>query len=186
MTQKNETVVLSSDDLITERNIKLLHAIPILKCNEKGENLHMKEVDKIYEKLSSMSKFKNKLAVRVEHVDVAHKNKNDNYYLVDGIQGFEELIECHDIKNGGDFGFCDGTLISAIYGQTYEYEGVFDFVKDIFYVNPTLTLCESGTITKEFYEELHKVTVTGEMHKLNKMISTMSKSMCKTNSERNR
>ena len=76
LTQKNETVVLSSDDLITERNIKLLHAIPILKCNEKDENLHMKEVDKIYEKLSSMSKFKNKLAVRVEHVDVAHKNKN--------------------------------------------------------------------------------------------------------------
>lgn len=186
MTQKNEVVVPSNNDIITDRKMKLLHAIPILKCNEKDENLHMKEVDKIYEKLSSMSIFKNKLAVRVEHVDIAHKNKSDNYYLVDGIQGLEELIECHDIKNGGDFGFCEGTLISAIYGQTYEYKGVVDFIQDIFYVNPTLTLCESGTITKEFYEELHKVTVTGEMRKLNKMISTLSKSRCKTSSERNR
>lgn len=181
-----ELVEPSSDDLITERKMQLLHIKPILECDENSEEHHMKEVERIYEKLAKMKVFENKLAVRVEHADIAHQERDNNYYLVDGIEGLEELIECHDLKNGGDFGFDNGTLIMAIYGQGYDYRGVYDLVKEILYVNPTLTRCESGSITKEFYEDLHKLTVTGEMRKLNKMISDMSKTDNKIRSSRSR
>lgn len=181
----NELVEPSSDDLITERNMQLLHAAPILKCDENSEEFHMKEINNIYEKLSNMKVFENKLAVRVEHADIAHNVKSDSYYLVNGIEELEELIQCHDLKNGGDFGFDNGTLILATYGQGYEYRGVSDLVKEIFYINPTLARYESGTITKEFYEDLHKLTVSAEMRKLSKMITNMRKAG-KTRSDRNR
>lgn len=178
-------LVASSSDLITERNMQLLHAVPILKCDENSEEFHMKEINNIYEKLSNMKVFENKLAVRVEHADIAHNVKSDSYYLVNGIEELEELIQGHDLKNGGDFGFDNGTLILATYGQGYEYRGVSDLVKEIFYINPTLARYESGTITKEFYEDLHKITVSAEMRKLSKMITNMRK-LGKARSDRNR
>lgn len=165
----------SSFDLITDNDMKLLHSKPKLFCNEHDEELHEKEILMILEKLSTMKIFENKLAIRSCYADVAHLNKAESYYLVDGLEGMEELIECFDIKNGCDFGFDEGTLVIAVYGQGYEYRGVDDLIKKILYVNPVITYCEARTITQEFYEDLHKITVSAEMKKLDKMISSLER-----------
>ena len=105
----------------------LLNTKSILQCDEEETELHFKEIEALFEKLSNDHQLYN---VEITYLD-PYQQENKSTKIVQMIMSeIEDFIQNFDIKNGADIYNDQKNIVIKLYGQTYQYKN-----KD--YINTT-------------------------------------------------
>lgn len=97
----------------------LLNTKSILHCNEEETEIHFKEIENIFEKISNDENLYN---VKVSYLDpYQQKTKKIKIHQMK-MSEIENFIQNFDIKNGADIYNDQKNLVFVLYGQTYRYE----------------------------------------------------------------
>ena len=105
----------------------LLNKKSILQCDEEETELHFKEIEALFEKLSNDHQLYN---VEVTYLDPYQKEHKPTKIVKMPMAEIEDFIQNFDIKNGADIYNDQKNIVIKLYGQTYQYKG-----KD--YINTT-------------------------------------------------
>lgn len=105
----------------------LLNTKSILDCDEEETEIHFKEIETLFEKLSNDHQLYN---VEVTYLDPYQKEHKPTKNVQITMSEIEDFIQNFDIKNGADIYNDQKNLVFVLYGQTYNYEN-----KD--YINTT-------------------------------------------------
>ena len=97
----------------------LLNTKPILDCNEEETEIHFKEIESIFEKLSTDDNF---CIVEVSYLDPYQQKTKEIKVHQMKMSEIEDFIQNFDIKNGADVHNDQKNLVFVLYGQTYNYE----------------------------------------------------------------
>lgn len=104
-----------------------LNTKSILQSNEEETELHFKEIEDLFEKLSTDNNLYN---VEVTYLDPYQKEHKPTKNVQMTMSEIEDFIQNFDIKNGADIYNDQKNIVIKLYGQTYQYKG-----KD--YINTT-------------------------------------------------
>ena len=105
----------------------LLNTKSILDCNEEETEIHFKEIESIFEKLSTDDNF---CIVEVSYLDPIQIIDKCRRLIKMKLSEIENFIQDFDIKNGADIYNDQKNIVIKLYGQTYQY-------KDKNYINTT-------------------------------------------------
>lgn len=105
----------------------LLNTKSILDCNEEETEIHFKEIEALFEKLSTDNNIYN---VEVNYLDPYQKEHKPTKIVQMKMSELEDFIQNFDIKNGADIYNDQKNIVIKLYGQTYQY-------KDKNYINTT-------------------------------------------------
>ena len=105
----------------------LLNTKSILDCDEEETELHFKEIEALFEKLSTYNNLYN---VEVTYLDPYQKEHKPTKIVQMTMSELEDFIQNFDIKNGADIYNNKKNIVIKLYGQTYQY-------KDKDYINTT-------------------------------------------------
>lgn len=97
----------------------LLNTKPILDCNEEETEVHFKEIESIFEKLSTDDDF---CIVEVSYSDPIQIIDKCRRIIKIKLSEIEEFIQDFDIKNGADIYNDQNNLVFVLYGQNYNYD----------------------------------------------------------------
>lgn len=97
-----------------------LNTKSILQCDEEETELHFKEIEALFEKLSTNNKLYN---VEVTHLDPYQKEHKPTKNVQMAMSEIEDFIQNFDIKNGADIYNDQKNIVIRLYGQTYQYKG---------------------------------------------------------------
>lgn len=98
----------------------LLNTKSILQCDEEETELHFKEIEVLFEKLSTDNNIYN---VEVTYLDPYQKEHKPTKIVQMKISELEDFIQNFDIKNGADIYNDQKNIVIKLYGQTYQYKG---------------------------------------------------------------
>ena len=98
----------------------LLNTKSILQCNEKETEIHFKEIESIFEKLSTDDNF---CIVEVSYLDPIQIIDKCRRLIKMKLSEIENFIQDFDIKNGADIYNDQKNLVFVLYGQNYNYDG---------------------------------------------------------------
>ena len=97
----------------------LLNTKSIIDCDEEETEIHFKEIETLFEKISNDENLYN---VKVSYLDpYQQKTKEIKVHQIP-ISEIEDFIQNFDIKNGADIYNDQKNLVFVLYGQTYRYE----------------------------------------------------------------
>lgn len=97
----------------------LLNTKSILQCNEKETELHFKEIESIFEKLSTDDNF---CIVEVSYSDPIQIIDKCRRLIKMKLSELEDFIQNFDIKNGADIYNDQNNIVFMLYGQNYNYD----------------------------------------------------------------
>jgi hypothetical protein fgonA2_02259 len=97
-----------------------LNTKPILDCNEEETEIHFKEIESIFEKLSTDDNF---CIIEVSYSDPIQIIDKCRRIIKMKLSEIEEFIQNFDIKNGADIYNNEKNLVFILYGQNYNYDG---------------------------------------------------------------
>lgn len=97
-----------------------LNTKPILDCNEEETEIHFKEIESIFEKLSTDDNF---CIIEVSYSDPIQIIDKCRRIIKMKLSEIEEFIQNFDIKNGADIYNNEKNLVFILYGQNYNYNG---------------------------------------------------------------
>lgn len=97
----------------------LLNTKSILDCNEKESEVHFKEIEDLFEKISNDDKMYD---IQISHLDPYQKKRKHTKNRQMKMSEIEDFIQNFDIKNGADIYNEQKNLVFVLYGQTYNYE----------------------------------------------------------------
>lgn len=97
----------------------LLNTKSILDCNEEETEIHFKEIENLFEKLSTNNHL---CIIKVDHLDPYQQKTKEIKVHQMQMSEIEEFIQNFDIKNGADIYNDQKNLVFVLYGQTYRYE----------------------------------------------------------------
>lgn len=97
-----------------------LNTKPILDCNEEETEIHFKEIESIFEKLSTDDNF---CIIEVSYSDPIQIIDKCRRIIKMKLSEIEEFIQNFDIKNGADIYKNEKNLVFILYGQNYNYDG---------------------------------------------------------------
>jgi hypothetical protein fgonA2_02259 len=97
-----------------------LNTKPILDCNEEETEIHFKEIESIFEKLSTDDNF---CIIEVSYSDPIQIIDKCRRIIKMKLSEIEEFIQNFDIKNGTDIYNNEKNLVFILYGQNYNYDG---------------------------------------------------------------
>lgn len=111
-----------NDDILKDLGYDMMNIKSIIDCHEdlNDEKHHVKEVDKILERISSDKDFEGAVGVKICNLDKDQIGYEPEYILMPDSSEAIELINSLDIKNGCDIGIShDGGIAFALYGSNY-------------------------------------------------------------------
>lgn len=97
----------------------LLNTKSILDCDEKETEIHFKEIENLFEKLSNDDEM---YEIKISHLDPYQKKRKHTKNRQMKMSEIENFIQNFDIKNGADIYNDKQNLVFVLYGQTYQYE----------------------------------------------------------------
>lgn len=97
----------------------LLNTKSILDCDEKETEVHFKEIENLFEKISNDNHSYN---VKVSYLDPYQQKTKEIKIHQMQMSEIEDFIQNFDIKNGADIYNDQKKLVFVLYGQTYNYE----------------------------------------------------------------
>lgn len=97
-----------------------LNTKSILQCNEKETEIHFKEIESIFEKLSTDDNF---CIVEVSYSDPIQIIDKCRRIIKMKLSELEDFIQDFDIKNGADIYNDQNNIVFVLYGQNYNYDG---------------------------------------------------------------
>lgn len=98
----------------------LLNTKSILDCDEEETEIHFKEIENLFEKLSNDHQLYN---IEITYLD-PYQQENKSIKIVQmKISELEDFIQNFDIKNSADIYNDNTNIVINLYGQTYNYEG---------------------------------------------------------------
>lgn len=98
----------------------LLNKKSILQCDEEETEIHFKEIENLFEKISND---KNLYNVKVSYLDPYQQKTKEIKIHQMQMSKIEEFIQNFDIKNGADIYNDQKNIVIKLYGQTYQYKG---------------------------------------------------------------
>lgn len=98
----------------------LLNTKSILDCNEEETEVHFKEIESIFEKLSTDDNF---CIIEVSYSDPIQIIDKCRRIIKMKLSEIEKFIQNFDIKNGTDIYNNEKNLVFILYGQNYNYDG---------------------------------------------------------------
>lgn len=113
--------------------MKRIHDKSILDCyEEKEQEEHANQIDKIIEKVYSMRNYD--CIYTVKYMDKFHEKHREVFTIHDELSRLDEVIEGCDLKNGVDAYIDDeGNLAFLVHGQGYEYDGGHYLVSQVLF-----------------------------------------------------
>lgn len=111
-----------------------LNTKPILDCNEEETEIHFKEIESIFEKLSTDDNF---CIIEVSYSDPIQIIDKCRRIIKMKLSEIEEFIQNFDIKNGADIYNDNKHILIKLYGQTYYYKGKDYIITTQLYVKQT-------------------------------------------------
>lgn len=112
----------------------LLNKKSILDCDEEDTELHFKEIEALFEKLSTNNNLYN---VEITYLDPYQKENKPNKIIQMPMSELEDFIQNFDIKNGADIYNDNKNIIINLYGQTYQYDSKDYIITTQLYVKQT-------------------------------------------------
>ncbi|KIS16999.1 hypothetical protein [Streptococcus equi] len=107
--------------------MKRLTTYSIMDIDEVKEEIHHKEVEKIFSKIYSLPN--GDCRYEIKYIDKYHSKKIKPRYEYDELYNFMEVLEAMDLKNGVDiFLEDDNNIVFKVYGQGYEYKGEYGLI----------------------------------------------------------
>ena len=97
----------------------LLNTKSILDCDEEETEIHFKEIENLFEKISNDNHSYN---VKVSYLDPYQQKTKEIKVHQMKMSEIEDFIQNFDIKNGADVHNDQKNLVFVLYGQTYNYE----------------------------------------------------------------
>lgn len=98
----------------------LLNTKSILQCDEEETEIHFKEIENLFEKLS---KDNNSYNVEVSYLDPYQNRVKGTKIHQLRLSELKDFIQNFDIKNGADIYNDQKNIVIKLYGQTYQYNG---------------------------------------------------------------
>ena len=98
----------------------LLNTKSILQCDEEETEIHFKEIENLFEKLS---KDNNLYSIEVSYLDPYQNRVKETKINKIQLSEIEDFIQNFDIKNGADIYNDQKNIVIKLYGQTYQYKG---------------------------------------------------------------
>lgn len=98
----------------------LLNTKSILDCNEEETEVHFKEIEDLFETLSTDDDF---CIVEVSYLDPIQIIDKCRRLVKMKLSELEDFIQDFDIKNGADIYNNEKNLVFILYGQNYNYDG---------------------------------------------------------------
>ena len=108
----------------------LLNTKSILDCNENETEIHFKEIENLFEKISNENNLYN---VKVSYLDPYQQKTKEIKVHQMQMSEIEDFIQNFDIKNGADIYNNQQNLVFVLYGQTYNYENKDYIIKTQLY-----------------------------------------------------
>ena len=112
----------------------LLNTKSILNCNEEETEIHFKEIENLFEKLSTNNHL---CIIKVDHLDPYQKKTKEIKVHQMPMSEIEDFIQNFDIKNGADVYNDQKNIVIKLYGQTYCYKGKDYIITTQLYVRQT-------------------------------------------------
>ena len=97
----------------------LLNTKSILNCDEGETELHFKEIEALFEKLSNDHQLYN---IEITYLDPYQQENKSTKIVQMKMSEIEDFIQNFDIKNGADIYNDQKNLVFVLYGQTYNYD----------------------------------------------------------------
>ena len=97
----------------------LLNTKSILDCNEDETEIHFKEIETLFKKISNDENLYN---VKVSYLDPYQKKTKEIKVHQMKMSEIEDFIQNFDIKNGADIYNDQKNIVIKLYGQTYQYK----------------------------------------------------------------
>lgn len=112
----------------------LLNTKSILNCDEEETKIHFKEIETLFEKLSTNNHL---CIIKVDHLDPIQKIDKCSRLVQITMSELEDFIQEFDIKNGADVYNDNKHIVIKLYGQTYCYKGKDYIITTQLYVRQT-------------------------------------------------
>lgn len=97
----------------------LLNTKSILDCDEEKTEIHFKEIENLFEKLSNDDQLYN---VEITYLDPYQQENKSTKIVQMQMFELEDFIQNFDIKNGADIYNDQKNIVIKLYGQTYQYK----------------------------------------------------------------
>ena len=112
----------------------LLNTKSILDCNEEETEIHFKEIENLFEKISNDNNLYN---VKISYLDPYQQKTKEIKVHQMQMSELEDFIQKFDIKNGADVYNYNNHIFIKLYGQTYCYKGKDYIITKQLYIKQT-------------------------------------------------
>jgi len=106
--------------------MKRLTTYSIMAIDEVKEEMHHKEIEKIFSKIYSLPN--GDCRYEIKYIDKYHSKKIKPRYEYDELHNFMGILETMDFKNGVDVFLDENNIVFMVYGQGYEYKNEYGLI----------------------------------------------------------